>query len=145
MLLRSLLGAVALAAAGAPLQAAEVTVKMLNSSPNGAMVFEPAFVRIAPGDSVKFVATDKGHNVESIKGMAPEGSAPIKGVVSKDETVTFEKEGVYGLQCAPHYMMGMIALDVVGTTPSLLEKVPDEHRDTVAAIGEVMSALQAAA
>ncbi|WP_235026666.1 hypothetical protein [Dietzia lutea] len=29
-----------------------------------------------------------------------------------------------------------IALAVVGTTPSLLEKVPAEHRDTVAAIGE---------
>lgn len=29
-----------------------------------------------------------------------------------------------------------IALAVVGTTPSLLEKVPAEHRDTVAAIGD---------
>ena len=29
-----------------------------------------------------------------------------------------------------------IALAVVGTTPSLLEKVPAEHRNTVAAIGE---------
>ena len=38
------------------------------------MVFEPAFVKIAPGDTVKFVSTDKGHNAEIIKGMLPEGA-----------------------------------------------------------------------
>ena len=43
--------------------AAEIEVKMLNKgSDGGAMVFEPALVKIAPGDTVKFIATDKGHN-----------------------------------------------------------------------------------
>ena len=47
--------------------AAEVEVKLLNKGSDGAvMVFEPALVKIAPGDSVKFVSTDKGHNAESI-------------------------------------------------------------------------------
>ena len=51
--------------------AAEVEVKMLNKGVEGAMVFEPALVKVAPGDTVKFVATDKGHNAETIKGMLP--------------------------------------------------------------------------
>ena len=44
------------------------------------MVFEPSFVKIAPGDTVRFVSTDKGHNAETIKGMLPEGAAssPVK-------------------------------------------------------------------
>ena len=42
--------------------AAEVEVKMLNKGTEGAMVFEPALVKVEPGDTVKFVATDKGHN-----------------------------------------------------------------------------------
>ena len=43
--------------------AAEVEVKMLNKGTEGVMVFEPALVKINPGDTVKFVASDKGHNV----------------------------------------------------------------------------------
>lgn len=120
--LRTLLAAVALcAAAVTPALSADVTMKMLNSGPGGMMVFDPPFVKIAPGDSVTFVATDKGHNVETIKGMAPEGATPIKTVVGKDETVKFEKEGVYGVKCAPHYIMGMVGLIVVGTKLDNLE------------------------
>lgn len=106
-------------ASAASAHAAEVIVKTLNSGPGGSMVFDPAFVKIAPGDSVKFVATDKGHNAETIKGMAPEGAAPFKTVVGKDEAVTFEKEGVYGYKCGPHYIMGMVGLVVVGKTDNL--------------------------
>lgn len=110
----SALAVMALAAAQ-PSRAEEVTVKMLDQGPNGAMDFEPSFVKIAPGDSIKFVATDPGHNVETIKGMAPEGATPVKSALGKDETVKFEKEGVYGFKCMPHYTMGMVALVVVGS------------------------------
>jgi pseudoazurin len=94
--------------------AAEVEVKLLNRGAEGVMVFEPALVKIAPGDSVKFVAADKGHNVESIKGMLPEGATPFVGKNSEDTTVKFDKEGVYGVKCMPHYGMGMVAMIVVG-------------------------------
>ncbi len=40
-------------------QAAEHEVKMLNKGDNGAMVFVPELVKIAPGDTVRFVPTDK--------------------------------------------------------------------------------------
>src|SRR4051812_26086412 len=94
--------------------AAEVEVKLLNKGAAGVMVFEPAYVQIQPGDSVKFVSTDKGHNAESIDGMLPEGAAAIAGKMGEDTTVNFEKAGVYGIRCKPHYGMGMVAMVVVG-------------------------------
>ena len=94
--------------------AAEHEVKMLNKGAEGIMVFEPNVVKVAPGDSVHFVAADKGHNVESIDGMIPEGAAPFKGEMNKDVTVTLDKPGIYGFKCKPHYSMGMVGLIVVG-------------------------------
>ena len=95
-------------------RAAEVEVKLLNKGADGVMVFEPAFVKLAPGDTVKFVSTDKGHNAESIKGMLPEGAAPFVGKNNEDIAVKFDQEGVYGIKCLPHYGMGMVAMIVVG-------------------------------
>lgn len=94
--------------------AAEHEVKMLNKGTEGTMVFEPSVVKIAPGDSVHFIATDKSHNVESIEGMLPAGAQPFKGEMNQDLTVTFDQAGVYGVKCKPHYGMGMVGLVVVG-------------------------------
>jgi pseudoazurin len=95
--------------------AAEVEVKMLNKGAEGAMVFEPSLVKIAPGDTVKFVSTDKGHNAEIIKGMLPKGAASFAGKIGEDVTVKFDQAGIYGIKCAPHYGMGMVALVAVGS------------------------------
>lgn len=100
--------------------AAEVQMKLVNQGSDGAMAFEPSFVKIKPGDSVKFVATDAGHMVAPIPGMAPDGAKPYQGEFSKDLTVTFEKPGVYGVQCLPHYFMGMVGLIAVGDSYSNL-------------------------
>jgi pseudoazurin len=99
--------------------AAEVQVKMLNKGAEGLMVFEPALVKIEPGDTVKFVASDKSHNAETIKGMLPEGATPFVGKMSEDVVVTFDKSGVYGVKCTPHYAIGMVALVVVGKPDNL--------------------------
>jgi pseudoazurin len=99
--------------------AAEVEVKMLNKGAEGLMVFEPSLVRIEPGDSVKFIASDKSHNAESIKNMLPEGALPFAGKMNEDVVVTFDKPGAYGVKCAPHYAMGMVALVVVGKPDNL--------------------------
>ena len=95
--------------------AAEIEVKMLDKGADGVMVFEPALVKIEPGDTVKFVSINKGHNAETIKGMAPAHTTPFVGKVNQDIAVTFDKPGVYGIKCLPHYAMGMVALVVVGT------------------------------
>ncbi|GAU82055.1 pseudoazurin [Bosea sp. BIWAKO-01] len=107
----------ALAAAGA--NAAEVEIKMLNKGAAGVMVFEPALVKIAPGDMVKFVPTDKSHNAESIPEMLPASAEPFTGKMNEQVEVTFKEAGVYGVRCKPHYGMGMVALVVVGEPTNL--------------------------
>jgi pseudoazurin len=101
--------------------AAEIEVKMLNKGAEGAMVFEPALIKVAPGDTVKFISTDKGHNAETIKGMLPADATPFLGKLGADVAVTFDKPGVYGVKCLPHYGMGMVAMVVVGTPTNLDE------------------------
>ena len=106
------LGAAVMLAGGT--QAAEIEVLMLNKGAKGAMVFEPDLIVAAPGDTIRFVPTDKGHNVETIKGMLPPGAETFKSKFNEEFTVTVTAEGVYGVKCAPHYAMGMVALIRVG-------------------------------
>ncbi|TGQ72953.1 MULTISPECIES: pseudoazurin [unclassified Mesorhizobium] len=100
-------------------QAADHQVQMLNKGEKGVMVFQPDFVQAAPGDTVTFVPTDKGHDAETINGMIPDGAKTFKGKPGEQITVTLDKEGVYGVKCAPHYGMGMVALIVVGKPVNL--------------------------
>jgi pseudoazurin len=105
-----------------PTLAADFEVKMLNKSSDGqSMAFEPAFLKIQPGDTVRFVPADKGHDVETIAGMLPEGAQPFKSKISESISVTFEKAGVYGYRCAPHVGMGMVGLIAVGDATVNLE------------------------
>ncbi|WP_298727374.1 pseudoazurin [uncultured Ferrovibrio sp.] len=104
--------------------AAEIEVKMLDKGATGVMVFEPALVKIAPGDTVKFVPVSKGHNVEAIPGMVPDGVVPFTGQINETVTVKFDKAGVYGFKCKPHYGMGMVGMVVAGT--------PDNHEQAKA-------------
>lgn len=108
-------------------QAADHEVQMLNKGEKGAMVFQPDFIRAAPGDTVTFVPTDMSHDAESIKGMIPEGAEPFKGKMSEKITVTVNAEGVYGVKCMPHYGMGMVALIVVGKPVNLEEAKVVKH------------------
>lgn len=89
-------------------------VKMLNKSGKERMVFEPDFLRIASGDTVRFIPTDKGHNAESIKGRIPEGAEPFAGKINKEVEVTLTAEGLYAIECKPHYAMGMVMIIAVG-------------------------------
>ena len=101
--------------------AAEIEVKMLNKGEKGSMVFEPDLIVAAPGDTVRFVPTDKGHNVETIKGMLPQGAEPFKSKIGDEFTIKLDAQGVYGVKCAPHYGMGMVALIRVGDTANIEE------------------------
>lgn len=119
------LTAVAIGLAG-PAYAAEHEILMLNRG-DRPMVFEPEFIRAAPGDTIRFVATDKSHNAETIAGMLPEGAEPFKGAINEEFVYTLEMEGVYGVKCAPHYGMGMVALIVVGEPQNLEEAEAVKH------------------
>ncbi len=103
----------------APAFSADFEIQLLNKGEAGSMVFEPAFLEIAPGDTVTFVATNPGHNAQAIDGMIPEGAEAFKGPFSKDFSVTFDTAGVYGIKCTPHYSMGMVAMVAVGEATNL--------------------------
>lgn len=108
--------------------AATFEVKMLNKGVDGIMVFEPGFTAIVPGDTVVFQPTDKGHNVETIKGMLPEGAEPFKSKMGEEFSVTFTQEGVYGVKCTPHAGMGMVGMIDVGSPVNLEEALAVPHK-----------------
>ena len=113
--MKNLLSTVAiLAALTAPAFAADTTDEMLNKRDDGAkMVYSEDITRIDVGDTITWVPTSKGHNVEFIAG--PDGwKAPKKSKLSKEVAITFDTPGVYLYQCTPHKTMGMIAIVVVG-------------------------------
>jgi pseudoazurin len=138
MKLRSVtMAAVLLLSAPALSIAADFEVKLLNKGADGAMVFEPAGLKIAPGDTVTFIPTDKGHNAETIKGMIPDGAAEFKGKMNETIKVTFEVPGVYGVKCAPHVGMGMVGAILVGDAPAAnldafnAAKLPKKARERI--------------
>ena len=96
-------------------------VMMLNRGEAGAMVFEPAFLNVAPGDTVTFIPTDRSHNAESIDGMIPEGAEPFSGRINEEITVTFDTDGLYAIRCTPHYAMGMVMTVAVGEAVAVPE------------------------
>ena len=104
-----------------PAFAAEHEVKMLNKGAAGPMVFEPDYVRAEPGDVIKFIPTDKSHNVEAIKDILPEGVEIFKSKINEEYTLTVTEAGLYGVKCTPHFAMGMVALIQVGEAPANLE------------------------
>ncbi|MBP1844801.1 pseudoazurin [Rhizobium petrolearium] len=134
-ILVSLIGATVIAAGcGTLASAADFEVHMLNKGKDGVMVFEPSSLKIAKGDTVTFVPTDKSHNAETINGLIPEGATPFKGKMNESVKVTFDVEGAYAVKCSPHVGMGMIGLIVVGDTPANLDaikaaKLPKKARE----------------
>lgn len=121
------LGAIVAVAIASPAAAKDYQVKMLNKGARGAMVFEPALVKVAPGDTVTFLPIDKSHNVESIASMLPAGAAPFKGKMNQALTVKFTKPGVYGYKCLPHYGMGMVGAVIVGKPANMAQAKAASH------------------
>ncbi|MBB3166097.1 pseudoazurin [Rhizobium laguerreae] len=120
---RLIAAAAALIASAAPLMAADHQVQMLNKGTDGAMVFEPSFLKISPGDTVTFVPTDKSHNVETFKGLIPDGVAEFKSKPNEQYQAKFNVAGAYVLKCTPHVAMGMVALIQVGDGPANLQAI----------------------
>ena len=114
----------------APAAAETIEVKMLNKNDAGdLMVYEPASVSIEPGDTVRFVATAKGHNAQSVKDMIPDGAESFRGGINQEIEVTFETEGTYVYKCLPHLYSGMVGVVKVGDASKNLAEVRKKVSD----------------
>ena len=98
--------------------AEDKTIEMLNKRDDGAkMVYSEDITRIDVGDTISWLPTSKGHNVEFKVG--PNGyELPKKSKNNKEVEITFDTPGIYLYQCTPHATMGMIALVIVGDDTS---------------------------
>ena len=104
--------------------AEDTTVEMLNKLDKRTMVFSQEIVRIDPGDTVFWKATNPGHNVEFIsKKGVPAGVAKFKSKVGKDTEFTFTVPGIYAYWCVPHKTLGMIGFIIVGNDLSNLDSI----------------------
>ena len=91
-------------------------VQMLNQNPDNPrerMVFSPRVLVVQPGDTVKFVNADRGHNSEALEDMVPEGTEMWKGAINEEVSVTLDQPGFYGYKCTPHQSVGMVGLVIV--------------------------------
>ena len=104
--------------------AEDTTVEMLNKLGKRTMVFSQEIVRINPGDTVFWKATDPGHNVQFIsKNGVPDGVEKFKSKVGKDTEFTFTIPGIYAYWCVPHKTLGMIGFVIVGEDLSNLDVI----------------------
>ncbi|MFI0395422.1 pseudoazurin [Paracoccus jiaweipingae] len=127
----------ALLIAAGPALAETHDIDMLNRGATGPMVFEPAYLRIAPGDTLRFLPTQPGHNAATLDGMIPAGATPFKSRINREFSVTLDLPGAYGIYCQPHLGMGMVMVVEVGDGPfdlPLPDSLPQRARDRFDAI-----------
>ena len=101
--------------------AADVTIEMLNKDQEGNRnVYSEELVKVDVGDTVTWLPTSKGHNVEMISSP---NQMKFKSKNNKKITITFDTPGIYYYWCTPHKGMGMIGLIVVGNDLSNIDEV----------------------
>jgi pseudoazurin len=76
--------------------------------------------------------------------MLPADATPFVGKNGEEVAVTFDKAGIYGVKCLPHYGMGMVAMVVVGT-PANIEQAktvpqPGKAKQVMAGLFERLAA-----
>jgi|TARA_B100001094_G_C18165482_1_gene791796 pseudoazurin len=113
--MKKLLSTVAIMASlSVPAFAEDMTIEMLNKRDDGAkMVYSQDIARIDVGETITWVPTSKGHNVQFVAG--PDGwDLPKKSKNNKEVAITFDAPGIYVYVCTPHATMGMLGVVVVG-------------------------------
>ncbi|MDC0461967.1 plastocyanin/azurin family copper-binding protein [Alphaproteobacteria bacterium] len=104
-----------------PAFAADLEIEMLNKDADGnKMVYSQEIARIDVGDTITWLPTTKGHNVEMI---ASPNNMKFKSKNGKKAEITFDTPGIYYYLCTPHKGMGMIGLVVVGGDTSNKDQI----------------------
>jgi pseudoazurin len=104
-----------------PAFAADLAIEMLNKDSDGnKMVFSQEVVKVEIGDTVTWLPSSKGHNVEMISSP---NKMKFKSKNGKEAKITFDTPGIYYYWCTPHKGMGMIGLVVVANDVSNMDDI----------------------
>jgi plastocyanin len=99
--------------------AAGQTTKEVIVGPGGNLVYEPATVYVAPGDTVHWIWESDDHNIvvenqpEGANWEGTEGDATTLYDTGHEYEFTFETTGTYEYYCQPHRTAGMVAEVIV--------------------------------
>ena len=88
-------------------------------------------IHINVGDTVEWVPTNEGHNVEFI--ITPKMvSLPEKSKMNEPHSMIFQEAGIYVYGCTPHLNTGMLGLIVVGNDFHNIEDINEIKLSPVA-------------
>ena len=88
-------------------------------------------IHINVGDSVEWLPTNEGHNVEFI--MTPTMvTLPEKSRMNEPYSMIFQEAGIYVYGCTPHLNTGMLGLIVVGNDFHNIEDINEIKLSPVA-------------
>ena len=88
-------------------------------------------IHINVGDTVEWIPTNEGHNVEFI--ITPTMvSLPEKSKMNEPHSMIFQEAGIYVYGCTPHLNTGMLGLIVVGNDFHNIEDINEIKLSTVA-------------
>ena len=93
--------------------------------------YSSEIIHINVGDSVEWLPTNEGHNVEFI--MTPTMvSLPEKSKMNEPYSMIFQEAGIYVYGCTPHLNTGMLGLIVVGNDFHNIEDINEIKLSPVA-------------
>ena len=88
-------------------------------------------IHINVGDTVEWLPTHEGHNVEFI--ITPKMvSLPKKSKMNEFYSMSFQEAGIYVYGCTPHLNTGMLGLIVVGNDFHNIEDIDEVKLSPVA-------------
>jgi len=88
-------------------------------------------IHIDVGDTVEWIPTNEGHNVEFI--ITPKMvSLPEKSKMNEPHSMIFQEAGIYVYGCTPHLNTGMLGLIVVGNDFHNIEDINEIKLSPVA-------------
>ena len=93
--------------------------------------YSSEIIHVDVGDSVEWLPTNEGHNVEFI--MTPTMvSLPEKSKMNEPYSMIFQEAGIYVYGCTPHLNTGMLGLIVVGNDFHNIEDINELKLSPVA-------------
>tara|TARA_B100001109_G_scaffold222936_1_gene195073 strand:- start:118 stop:534 length:417 start_codon:yes stop_codon:yes gene_type:complete len=119
MIFRFLIFKLALLFTSSSVLAENLTIEMTSNRS-----FSVEIAKIDVGQTIEWLPTAKGHNVEFRLG--PDAAKlPKKSSFSKPISIKFDTPGTYFYWCTPHKNSGMIGLVVVGGDTSNIDKIAE--------------------